>query len=79
MLSLPYIQNVPPPMIRCVKTEISKYQSKRWCEFLSKIQEAHDHRGNALWSHLSKIYKPKTLPITKLLKGNEIISVLHNY
>jgi len=71
---------------RYVRNEISKYKSERWCEFLSKIQEVHDHRGNAFWSHLSKIYKPKTLPLTKLVKETEIVSdqqeimsFLHSY
>ncbi|CAF0993425.1 unnamed protein product, partial [Adineta ricciae] len=68
------------------KKEIVKYKSGRWKTFLSQIQEAHDVNGKAFWSHLSKIYKPRTLPISKLLTDvgvksnqNEIKDILYDY
>ena len=61
-------------MTKFVQNEIRIYKSYRWCTFLSRTQEAHDNRGNAFWSHLSKIYKPKSLHISKLTTSSGIIS-----
>ncbi|CAF4049041.1 unnamed protein product [Rotaria magnacalcarata] len=48
--------------------------------------ESHDGNGKHFWSHLSKIYKPKTLPISKLKAGSitiadqqEITNMLYSY
>ncbi len=69
-----------------MKNEINKYKSERWCTFLSTIQEAHHIRGKLFWSHLSKLYKPKTLPLSKLTTESDTISdhqeiatTLYNY
>ncbi|CAF4686467.1 unnamed protein product, partial [Rotaria socialis] len=57
-----------------VKNEVYNYKSERWNAFLSTIQESHDRNGKHFWSHLSKIYKPKTLPISKLKAGSITIA-----
>ncbi|CAM4765951.1 unnamed protein product [Rotaria magnacalcarata] len=69
-----------------VKNEVYNYKSERWNAFLSTIQESHDRNGKHFWSHLSKIYKPKTLPISKLKAGSitiahqqEITNMLYSY
>ncbi|UJR17176.1 hypothetical protein I4U23_004072 [Adineta vaga] len=49
-------------------------ETENWSKFLSSIQEAHDLRGKAFWSHLARIYKPKTTPIFKLAKNNKVIA-----
>ena len=73
-------------MTRYVKNEINKYKSERWNSFLSTIQDSHDSNGKTFWSHLSRIYKPKTLPLSKLITGaktisdqQEITTTLYNY
>ncbi|CAF2091895.1 unnamed protein product [Rotaria magnacalcarata] len=69
-----------------VKNKVYNYKSKQWNAFLSTIQESHDGNGKHFWSHLSKIYKPKTLPISKLKAGSitiadqqEITNMLYSY
>ncbi len=69
-----------------VKIEILKYKSNKWQEFLSKIQETHDNTERAFWLYLSRIYKHKTLPFSKLdtdktglTKTNEISEELYRY
>lgn len=71
---------------REVKIEIAKYKSSKWQEFLTKIQETHDNKEKAFWLHLSRVYKPKSLPFMKLdtgetilTKENEISSELYRY
>ncbi|CAF3220284.1 unnamed protein product [Rotaria sp. Silwood2] len=64
-------------MTREVKTEIGKYKSNRWQSFLSTIQEKYDRLEKAFWSHLSRVYKPKSLPFSKLDSGEEIVSGKH--
>ena len=56
------------------RIEIYKYKAERWASFLSSIQESHDKPGKVFWSHLSKVYKAKTLPFSKLAIGARIIS-----
>jgi hypothetical protein len=60
-------------MTRDVRKEIYKYKTARWSSFLFTIQGFHNKQEKAFWSHLSKIYKPKTLPFSKLLVGTSII------
>ena len=59
---------------REVRNEIYNYRSARWSSFLSTIQGTHDKQESSFWTHLSKIYKPKTLPFSKLSVGSSIIS-----
>jgi hypothetical protein len=73
-------------MTRYVRHEVNKYKSERWKSFLSSIQDSHDVKGNTFWSHLSRIYKPKTLPLSKINTGSKTISdhqdittTLYNY
>jgi hypothetical protein len=58
---------------REVKIEIAKYKSDKWQEFLSKIQETHDNKEGAFWQYLSRVYKRKTLPFSKLDSGKTIL------
>jgi hypothetical protein len=53
---------------------------------LSKIQETHDNMESAFWSYLSRVYKHKLLPFSKLdtsktvlTKENEISDELYRY
>ena len=57
-----------------VRAEINRYKSERWSEFLTSIQHAHDTKGRLFWTHLSKIYKPRTLPLSKLLNKTGVVS-----
>lgn len=61
-------------LTREVKIEIAKYKSNKWQEFLSKIQESHDNRDRAFWLYLSRVYKHKSLPFTKLDTGTNTLS-----
>ncbi len=61
-------------MNREIRNEIYKYKTERWSSFLSTIQNAHNLQEGSFWSHLSKIYKPKTLPFSKLLVGQNTLS-----
>ncbi|CAF1370057.1 unnamed protein product [Adineta ricciae] len=61
-------------LTRQTNIEINRYKTENWSKFLSSIQEAHDLRGKAFWSHLARIYKPKTTPIFKLAKNNKVIA-----
>ena len=61
-------------MTREVRKEIYNYRTSRWSSFLSSIQGGHDKKENSFWSHLSKIYKPRTLPFSKLSVGTNTIS-----
>ena len=60
-------------LTREVKIEIAKYKSSKWQEFLSKIQETHDNTDRAFWLYLSRIYKHRTLPFSKLDIGKIIL------
>ena len=59
---------------REVKIEIAKYKSDKWQEFLSKIQETHDNKEKAFWQYLSRVYKRKTLPFSKLEAGKRVLT-----
>lgn len=59
---------------REVKIEIAKYKSNKWQEFLSKIQDTHDNKDRAFWLHLSRVYKHKSLPFTKLHTDTKVLS-----
>ena len=61
-------------MTRNVRNEINKYKTECWGNFLAKVQQSHKFGGSEFWLHLSKIYKPKTLPFSKLKKDAEILS-----
>ena len=61
-------------LTREVNVEISKYKSNKWQEFLSKVQESHDNTEKAFWLHLSKVYKHRALPFSKLNTGNTVLT-----
>ncbi|CAF0970197.1 unnamed protein product [Didymodactylos carnosus] len=61
-------------MFREVKMAIAKYKTEKWQNFLSTIQQAHDRSDKAFWNYLSRIYKPKTLPFSKLAVNGKSIS-----
>jgi hypothetical protein len=61
-------------LTREVKIEIAKYKSNKWQEFLSKIQETHDNKEGAFWLYLSRLYKLKTLPFSKLDSGKAVLT-----
>ena len=52
---------------RDIRKEIYKYNTARWTSFLSTIQGSHKKNEKAFWSQLSKIYKPRSLPFSKLM------------
>ncbi|CAF3322949.1 unnamed protein product [Rotaria socialis] len=73
-------------LLRTLTKQVKNYKSERWNAFLSPVQESHDRNGKHFWSHLSKIYKPKILPISKLKAGSitiadqqEITNMLYSY
>ncbi len=49
-------------LTREVRSEISKYKSIQWGNFLLNIQETHNRPSKDLWSHLSRVYKLKAQP-----------------
>jgi len=59
---------------REVKREINKYRANRWRDFLTSIQNSHGRSNTTFWKHLSKIYRPQTLPFTKLSVGAQVIT-----
>jgi hypothetical protein len=61
-------------MTRETKVEIGKYKVGQWQIFLSTIQETHDKSDKAFWTHLSRIYKPRTLPFYKLSDDTKVLS-----
>jgi hypothetical protein len=71
---------------REVRKEICEYKSSRWNSFLSSIQGSHDKAASAFWKHLSHIYRPPSMPFSKLAVGNkhltapmEIVEELYHY
>lgn len=73
-------------LTREVRIEIAKYKADKWKKFLSTIQEKHDDTDRAFWLHLSRIYKHRSLPFSKLDNGktilrkeNEISEELYQY
>ncbi|CAF4157481.1 unnamed protein product, partial [Rotaria magnacalcarata] len=61
-------------LTREVKIEIAKYKTSKWGEFLSKIQETNDNKEQAFWLYLSRIYKHRSLPFSKLDTGTAILT-----
>ena len=61
-------------MTREVKIEIAKYKSNKWQDFLAKFQVTHGNKDRAFWSYLSRVYKPKSLPFSKLDAGNGVLT-----
>lgn len=59
---------------RETQCEIFKYKESRWLSFLHTIQTSYDNQEKAFWKHLSRLYKPKTLPFSKLMTGNRVLS-----
>ncbi|CAM4937220.1 unnamed protein product [Rotaria socialis] len=62
-------------MTKHVRTEILIYRSSKWNDFLENIQQNHGRSDSTFWKHLSRIYRPKSLPFRKLrVNGIEITS-----
>ena len=61
-------------MSRDVRREIYKYRTARWDSFLSTIEGNHEKQKKAFWAYLSRIYKAKKLPFSKLEVNTRIIS-----
>ncbi len=57
---------------REVKGEIYKYRASGWKDFLQNIQCNHSKSDKAFWKHLSKIYRPQSLPFTELAVGSKV-------
>ena len=55
------------------KVEIGKYKATRWQSFLTTIQATHDKTDRAFWTHLSRIYKLRPLPFSKLAARNTVL------
>ncbi|CAF5069932.1 unnamed protein product, partial [Rotaria magnacalcarata] len=56
------------------RVDIAKYKIAQWQNFLANIQTSYDKSDKAFWTHLSRIYKSRTLPFYKLSDGTKIIS-----
>ena len=61
-------------MTRESKVEIGKYKAARWQSFLTIIQTTHDKTDRTFWTHLSRIYKLRSLPFYKLAARNTVLS-----
>ena len=61
-------------MNREVRREITIYKSSCWQSFLKFTREKSDKPEKAFWSHLSRVYKSKNLPFSKLDTGHSLIS-----
>ena len=61
-------------MNREVRKGITIYKSSSWQSFLIPIREKSDKPEKAFWSHLSRVYKSKILPFSKLDTGHSLIS-----
>ena len=59
---------------REVRREIAIHKSSCWQSFLSTIREKSDRLEKAFWSHLSRVYKSKSLPFSKLDDGQSVLS-----
>ena len=73
-------------LTREARIDIARYKSSKWEEFLSTIQETYDNTERAFWLHLSRVYKHRSLPLSKLntdkeilTKENEITGELYRY
>jgi hypothetical protein len=56
------------------KVMIGKYKTDRWQSFLSDIQATHENTDKAFWTHMSRIYKSRSLPFYKLAARNKVLS-----
>jgi len=56
------------------KVMIGKYKADRWQSFLSDIQVTHDNMDKAFWTHMSRIYKSRSLPFYKLAVKDKVLS-----
>ena len=56
------------------KVEIGKYKAARWQSFLTTIQATNDKTDRTFWTHLSRIYKVRSLPFYKLATRNTVLS-----
>jgi len=61
-------------MTRLIRKEINEYKTSRWNSFLSCIEESHGQKSTVFWKHLSRIYKPSSIPFTKLTVGNKCLT-----
>ena len=61
-------------LTREVKIDIARYKTSKWQEFLSQIQETYDNTERAFWLHLSRVYKHRSLPFSKLDTGQTILT-----
>ncbi|CAF4859949.1 unnamed protein product, partial [Rotaria socialis] len=61
-------------MTRESKVDIPKHKNAQWQKFLSNIQMSFDKSDKAFRTHLSRIYKSRSLPFYKLSKGTKIVS-----
>ncbi|CAF1313696.1 unnamed protein product, partial [Didymodactylos carnosus] len=61
-------------LTRKVKREIGRYKTEKWQSFLSTVQDSHDRPEKAFWNYLSRVYKPKTLPFSKLAVNGKSLS-----
>ncbi|CAF1590277.1 unnamed protein product [Didymodactylos carnosus] len=61
-------------LTREVKREIGRYKTEKWQSFLSTVQDSHDRPEKAFWNYLSRVYKPKTLPFSKLAVNGKSLS-----
>ena len=61
-------------MNREVRRKITTYKSCYWQSFLATIREKSDRPKKAFWAHLSRVYKSKSLPCSKLDSGHSLIS-----
>ena len=73
-------------LARELRINMARYKSSKWQDFLSTIQETHDNTERAFWLHLSRVYKHRSLPLSKLntdkeklTKENEITDELYRY
>ena len=60
-------------LTREAKIEVAKYKSDKWQEFLANIQQKHDDKERVFWSHLSRVYKRKVPPLSKLNDGRNVL------
>ena len=59
---------------REVRSEIAMHKSSCWQPFLSTMREKSDQPEKAFWSHLSRVYKSKSLPLSKLDDRESVLS-----
>lgn len=60
-------------LTREAKIEVAKYKSDKWQEFLANIQQKHDEKERVFWAYLSRVYKRKVPPLSKLNDGRKVL------